>query len=273
MSVIAHRREIKRLVRILASGSLKDLGAIPWASPVMMFGRLGTSRVATLGLNPSNLEFVDACGAELQEPQHRFETLSTLQLDSWANASKEHIERVWSACDMYFSRRPYNGWFKPLDRIVNGLNVSYYDAWSPACHLDLVPFATGQKWSSLAPDVKQRLLALGVETLVRSIATSPVCVLVLNGAMVVRTFERVLRDPLEVTSMPAWTLRRDSASPVQGFAYRGMVTELGGMELGRELLVLGFNHNIQSSFGVTREAVARISEWIANQAKGFTHES
>ena len=86
--------------------------------------------------------------------------------------------------------------------------------------------------------------------------------------MVVRTFERVMREPLEVTSMPAWTLRRDGPSPVQGFGYRGMVTELGGMDLGRELLVLGFNHNIQSSFGVTREAVTRISEWIAKQGKG-----
>lgn len=269
MSAVAHRREIKRLVRMLASGSLEGLGVIPWASPVMMFGRLGTSRVATLGLNPSNLEFVDARGAQLQDPLHRFETLSTLQLDSWADAAKVHIERVWSACDMYFSRRPYNGWFKPLDRVVNGLNVSYYDAWSPACHLDLVPFSTGQKWSSLAPGVKQGLLELGTKTLVMSIATSPVRVIVLNGAMVVRTFERALREPLEVTSMPSWTLRRDGTSPVQGFAYRGMVTELGGMDLGRELLVLGFNHNIQSSFGVTREAVTSISEWIAKQGKGI----
>lgn len=268
MSALAHRREIKRLVRMLAAGSLEDLGAIPWASPVMMFGRLGTSRVATLGLNPSNLEFVDARGAQLQDPLHRFETLSTLHLHSWAHAAKEHIERVWSACDMYFSRRPYNGWFKPLDRVVNRLNVSYYDAWSPACHLDLVPFATIQKWSSLAPEVKQRLLELGAGTLVRSIATSPIRVLVLNGAMVVRTFERILNEPLEIISMPAWTLGRNGTSPVQGVAYRGMVTKLGGMDLGRKLLVLGFNHNIQSSFGVTREAVTSISEWIAKQGKG-----
>ena len=67
--------------------------------------------------------------------------------------------------------------------------------------------------------------------------------------------------------MPAWTLRRGGTSPVQGFAYRGMVTELGGMDLGRELLVLGFNHNIQSSFGVTREAVTSIGEWVAKQGK------
>lgn len=268
MSAVAHRREIKRLVRLLASGSPVELGAISWASPVMMFGRLETSRVATLGLNPSNLEFVDGQGVQLQDPLHRFETLSTLRLGSWDEAGKEQIERVWSACELYFTRRPYDGWFKPLDRVISGLKVSYYDSWSSACHLDLVPFATGEKWSSLAADVKQGLLELGAETLVRSIATSPIRVLVLNGATVVRTFERLLSEPLEVASMPAWTLGREGTSPVQGFAYRGMVTELAGIDLGRELLVLGFNHNIQSSFGVTREAVTRISEWIAKQGEG-----
>jgi hypothetical protein len=268
MSAVAHRREIKRLVRLLAAGSPVELGAIPWASPVMMFGRLQTSRVATLGLNPSNLEFVDARGAQLHAPLHRFETLSTLQLDDWANAEKEDIERVWSACELYFTRRPYDGWFKPLDRVISGLGVSYYDAWSSACHLDLVPFATGQKWSSLAPDAKQGLLEFGVKTLVTSIATSHIRVLVLNGATVVRTFERLLSKSLKVASMPAWNLGRQGSSPVQGLAYLGVVTELAGMNLGRELLVLGFNHNIQSSFGVTREAVTSISEWIARQGRG-----
>lgn len=268
MTAVAHRREIKRLVRLLASGFPVELGVIPWASPVMMFGRLQTSRVATLGLNPSNLEFVDAQGAQLQDPLHRFETLSTLGLRSWDEAEKEQIERVWSACELYFTRRPYDGWFKPLDRVISGLGVSYYDSWSPACHLDLVPFATGEKWSSLTPDTRQGLLELGAQTLVKSIATSPVRVLVLNGATVVRTFERLVGEPLKVASMPGWTLGRDGSSPVQGFAYRGAVSELAGMDLGRELLVLGFNHNIQSSFGVTRGAVTSIGEWIARQGRG-----
>ena len=268
MNAGAHRREIRRLVRLVAAGLPVELGAIPWASPVMMFGRLQSSRVATLGLNPSNREFVDGRGAQLQAPLHRFETLSTLQLEDWTQAAQEDIERVWSACELYFTRRPYDGWFKPLDRVISGLGVSYYDAWSSACHLDLVPFATGEKWSSLTPDAKQGLLDLGAKTLVMSIATSHIRVLVLNGATVVRTLERLLSKPLKVDLMPAWNLGRESAPPVQGLAYRGLVTELAGMNLGRELLVLGFNHNIQSSFGVTRQAVTSISEWIARQGRG-----
>lgn len=268
MSAVDHRREIKRLVRLLSAGAPVERGAIPWASPVMMFGSLQSSRVATLGLNPSNLEFVNARGEQLEAPLHRFESLSTLQLADWAHAAKEDIERVWSACELYFTRRPYDGWFKPLDRVISGLGVSYYDAWSSACHLDLVPFATSEKWSSLTGNAKQGLLQLGAKTLVTSIATSHIRVLVLNGATVVRTFERLLSKPLQVAPMPAWDLCRERASPVCGRSYRGVVTELAGMSLGREVLVLGFNHNIQSSFGVTREAVSSISDWIGRQGKG-----
>ncbi len=47
-------------------------------------------------------------------------------------------------------------------------------------------------------------------------------------------------------------------------AYSGMVSTLAGMSLDREVLVLGFNHNIQSSYGVTNEVVDRIGNWIAN---------
>lgn len=268
MSSVAHRREVKRLVRLLAEGMPAELGVIPWASPVMMFGPLQSSQVATLGLNPSNLEFVDGRGAPLLAPLNRFETLSTLRLPGWTHAENADIERVWSACEMYFTRRPYDSWFKPLDRVISGLGASYYDAWSSACHLDLVPFATREKWSSLTPETKQGLLTLGAKTLVKTIATSHVRVLVLNGATVVRTFEKLLNDPLEVLKMPSWNLGRESVSPVQGFAHRGVVSELSGMDLGRELLVLGYNHNIQSSFGVTREVVTSIRDWIARQGRG-----
>lgn len=268
MSAVAHRREIKRLVRLLGSGALVELGAIPWAAPVMMFGRLQSSQVATLGLNPSNLEFVDAKGAALRAPSHRFETLATLGLKCWSDADKGDIERVRAGCELYFTRRPYDTWFKPLDRVISGLGVSYYDSFTPACHLDLVPFATALKWSGLDQATKVGLLDIGAQTLVRAIGNSGVRVLVLNGATVVRTFQDFLGEPLESTKMPSWRLGREGSSPVEGFAYRGVVSQLAGEDLGRELLVLGYNHNIQSSYGVTREVVASIKDWVAGQGRG-----
>lgn len=59
MSREALLHEVGALLSLLNEGSPIALGAIPWASPVVSFGNPAISRVATLGLNPSNLEFVD----------------------------------------------------------------------------------------------------------------------------------------------------------------------------------------------------------------------
>lgn len=234
----------------------------------MMFGRLQGSRVATLGLNPSNLEFEAARGVPLNEPLNRFETLNTLRLTHWSHAGKPEVERIWAACEFYFTRRPYDGWFRPLDKVVSGLGVSYYDAWSTACHLDLVPFATAEKWSNLTSETKEGLVSLGAPTLVTTLAASEIRVLVLNGASVVRAFQQLLDAPLDVREMSSWSLRRGTSESVKGFAHSGAVSRIAGMDLGREILVLGYNHNIQSSFGVTTAVVAEIGKWVARQARG-----
>lgn len=273
MSLTTQITELHRLVRLLANGRPVALGAIPWASPVMMFGSLLKSRVATLGLNPSNLEFEAAGGHPLHAPLNRFETLGTLNLENWKRAGRCDIERIWDACEFYFDRRPYDGWFKPLDKVIGGLNVSYYDGESSACHLDLVPFATANKWSELDTLTRTQLMAIGMPTLVQLLRTSDVRVVVLNGASVVRAFELMLGSPLDRTEMPKWSLRRGDERRVKGYAYSKMISSIGRLELGRSLLVLGYNHNIQSSFGVSTAVVQDIRRWVARSAKRVMRES
>ena len=53
---------------------------IPWSCPVPAFGDLLNSFVATLGLNPSNREFVDEEGNELEGAARRLHTLRSLSL-------------------------------------------------------------------------------------------------------------------------------------------------------------------------------------------------
>lgn len=36
----------------------------------------------------------------------------------------------------------------------------------------------------------------------------------------------------------------------------------------RDILVLGYSHNIQSSFGVTTEVIGAIRDWVAAQSDG-----
>ena len=270
MNPSVHKAEIRRLVQLLAKGTPTALGAIPWACPVMMFGRLLKSRVATLGLNPSNLEFEQPGGVQIHEPLNRFETLKTLGLEDWSQAGNTEIERIWGSCVHYFLRRPYDGWFRPLDRLINGLGVSYYEDYfaGTACHLDLVPFATAAKWSNLNADVREQLVTLGAPTLAATLAASDIRVLILNGASVVRALERLLDVALEVTEMASWRLHREKSDGVRGLAYSGAVSAIGGIDLGRKVLVLGYNHNIQSSYGVKTTVVREIGTWIAERARG-----
>lgn len=51
-----------------------------WACPVPFFGHLESARLATVGINPSNLEFTTADRTELTGPPRRLPTLSSLGL-------------------------------------------------------------------------------------------------------------------------------------------------------------------------------------------------
>ena len=67
--------------------------------------------------------------------------------------------------------------------------------------------------------------------------------------------------------MRGWTLPRNSGGGVAGYAFRGTITRLAGIDLGRPIVVLGYNHNIQSSFGVTAKVKSEIRNWFAAVTK------
>src|SRR3990172_6519887 len=138
---------VSTLLRRLDDKSLIGTGVIPWSSPVLSFGDLSTARVATLGLNPSNREFVDGDGKELDGASRRFHTLTSLGLSAWSDAKPRHLSLIAESCSDYFATNPYDTWFKRLDRVIAGLKVSYYSSLFGACHLDLVPYATAEKWT------------------------------------------------------------------------------------------------------------------------------
>jgi hypothetical protein len=90
--------------------------------------------------------------------------------------------------------------------------------------------------------------------------------LILNGNSVVENFQEIAGVQLDKQAMDDWSLPRRSRTGVMGFAYKGFVRTILNIDLEREILVLGFNHNIQSSFGVTSEVLASMHHWIADTA-------
>lgn len=255
------------LVNRLDSSSLSRSGVIRWCCPVPSFGNLARSSVATLGLNPSNREFVDESGNELQGVSRRFHTLKSLGLRSWADADARHLRSILESCRAYFAVNPYDRWFKRLDQAIAGTRSSFYHAPHEACHLDLIPYATACKWTELSQQQRDLLLAASGDTLGVLLRDSPVRVLVLNGRAVVEQFQNISGIRLDREWMSSWSLPRRSGIDVPGIAYKGTVDKISGIRLSHEILVLGFNHNLQSSFGVTTKAVDAIRDWIAQASK------
>ena len=252
------------LIDRLDSSATSESGVIHWGAPVPSFGDLATSHVATLGLNPSNREFVDEAGSELQGTARRFHTLNSLGLPSWADTDSRHLRLILESCRSYFLVNPYDRWFKRLDFVVSAASASYYETNRAACHLDLIPYATARKWAELGARQRSSLLAIAADTLGLLLRDSPVQILILNGQSVVEHFQEIAGVRLDRERMHSWSLPRVPKPDVAGFAYRGFIESLAGVALPRRILVLGYNHNLQSSFGVTSQVIRSIREWISN---------
>ena len=250
---------------VARSRDIADASILEWGSPVPFFGSLARSRIATVGINPSNREFVGADGDVLAGRERRLPTTYSLGISSWEDATPAHIECVLEECDGYFRRNPYDSWFRVLDSVLSGTGTSYYSDADPACHVDLVPFATTTKWGELRRDMRDRLMSASADVLGAYIRDSSVELLVLNGQSVVRQFQAMADCRLATEMIEAWTLPRRRGGGVRGIAYVGTLTTIGSVHLEREIDVVGYNHNLQSSYGVTTEVLQSITAWLADR--------
>jgi hypothetical protein len=219
------------------------------STPVVAFGDPGTARAATLGLNPSRVEFARG-GALFGDRERRLHSITSLGVESLAYADPESVGRVVGACRRYFWRRPYRRWFDQLETILRPLGYSYYDG--SACHLDLVQSATDPTWAKLDDHQRQRLLNEDVPFLREQLERSTLGVLLINGS--------------GVRNWAAATLAIEFAE-VAGVAQEGGVTAFAVGKFRGRLPVLAWSTNLQSSWGVTRARrraiVSRVSELIA----------
>ncbi|APA64254.1 hypothetical protein [Maribacter sp. 1_2014MBL_MicDiv] len=245
--------------------NLENLQIIPWSSPIVCFGNLKKAKIATLGINPSDKEFINNDGIELKDDNRRFHTLNSFGLENWVDVDSKHLKEINISCEEYFSRNPYDKWFKRLDYIISGTSKSYYFPSYEACHLDLVPWATRLKWSSLNLNEQNKLLKNSSPILGSILRESNIHVLILNGQSVVTNLEKITSKVFYKNEVSEWNLKRKNSNDVKGYSYNGIIEEIGGISLDKKILVLGYNHNIQSSFGVTKEVQKSIRNWIAKQ--------
>ena len=249
------------LTHLIFAGVIRDR-AIPWASPVPYYGNLSTSVVATVALNPGHGEFINRANNEIRGQLRRFHTLRSLRIRSWQDAEAEHLERMDQLCRRYFKRNPYGLWSARIGSVLEHTGYSY--ATGSACHLPLVPYAIPQSGSRVLPEADVRpMVAASGPILGRVVRDAPIRLLVLNGDAVIARFERLAGVALEETEQPSWRLSHPQARQDKGFAYQGVVTQIGGVDLGREVVVVGCNHSLISRY---MDAAVRqtIGEWIGS---------
>jgi hypothetical protein len=229
--------------RRIRCAPLIDCHVLVGSTPVVAFGDPSRSLVATLGLNPSRIEFKER-GLELTGKLRRFETLRSLGVERLDDAPDEIVARVWQRCADYFHGNPYR-WFNRLERVLNSVDASYFR--DSACHLDLSQWATDPTWNDLPRKVRERLVADDAGFLRTQLQAESIRLLLLNGQAVLAAFQTVLGG----------RLFREPQTVVD----RSVTTQLYTGQIG-DVRVIGWSTNLQSSFGVTTALQTRLAERV-----------
>ncbi len=233
-----------------------------WACPVPWLGDLRAASVATASVLPSNQEFVDRSGRELCGPDRRLPTLTSLGLRSWHEARADHKDIVLEACRTYFRGRPRRRWFAALERLLLAAGTSLAEPSLGACHIHLVPFALTRPWSRARVRKRSELCQAAGNHVAQALKGSSARVLFLGGRSAVNLFQELAGTQLKVQRQESWDLHGRRGVYARGEAYSGRVANVSGTDLGREILVLGMNHNPHTSLGLNESVLASMAEWM-----------
>jgi hypothetical protein len=129
------------------------------ATPILAFGRWETARIATAGLNPSEREFMDEFGQELQPPQRRFLHRTATH---GAEPSASALAEARRMAEGYFELgNAYWLWFERFRPLLDELRWTFESG--DACHTDYItPFATKKGIGSVAAPVRRALQSEGL---------------------------------------------------------------------------------------------------------------
>lgn len=225
---------------------------VPRSTPVIAFGDLFSSRAATLGLNPSSLEFLDNDGNLLGGKDRRLATLESLGARCLSSITAIQAQTIADDCASYFERNPYRQWFNQLEPMLNAVGASYDRR--TACHLDLVQWATDPKWGGLPSATRRSILKEDSQFLAEQLKHEGIRFLLLNGQSVIRHFRKMFNA--ELSAYKTLTEHGHVATRI----VRGTIFD--------RIQVIGWSTNIQSSFGVTTERRQAISQVVSEIANG-----
>ena len=173
--------------RILKAPPINDY-ITPGSTPVVAFGDPIKARVATLGINPSSREFLDAKGKLLSGKNRRLADFESLGIKKHTELTKSHAEKVLQDSNNYFQNdQTIYKWFEPLENYVLGSVGASFRDYS-ATHLDLVQWSTAPVWGAIKDkSARELLIRDDIRFLGELLRASQYELLFLNGSTVVNT--------------------------------------------------------------------------------------
>lgn len=168
--------------------------SVPQSLPVLFFGDLFNAHVATVGLNPSDQEYLDRRGIELDGAARRFETLTSLGASDRSVLTDMQCDRAIQMMQMYYRPgKPIYTWFRSLNRVASAMGFNYENGG--AAHLDLAQEATYPTWSGLSkasPAEFEALRRTDLPFLRWQLETFPLDVVICNGRTVLEEVFRLV---------------------------------------------------------------------------------
>lgn len=240
---------IKLATRRIIDRNLEQCNISSGGQPVISYGNPNTSEYATLGINPGTGTF--------NSNEHYFIN------DIWKDGDEidddhvqEMLDRGYEYFDKNFDKIGIKGWFRMFDLLLKGVfDTSYKE--KKACHLDLVPFATNLVWSKLPKSHQYRLMRASEDIFALILQNSSITTLLCNGAFVRQMLEGFAEVDFEETLNKNLYLGQK-----RGYLYSGSINQIGNTHLNREIKVFGWNYNLQSTPGISKDYLNRLIQEI-----------
>ena len=220
-------------------------------TPIICFGNLFNSTFATLGLNPSNKEFVDNNNNFLSDNNLRFQNCFSLSEHDLTKLTNDKTNLVLDSCISYFKFNPYKRWFNVLEKyVLSKLNVSYYN--DTCCHLDIVQWATAEKWGSISKISQTQLIDKDYPFLLRQLENQNINLLLINGKGVFDILSKIEKTYIQ------------KEEEIQINAETCQMTKFY-FKIGKKRInCIAWSKNMQSSYGLTNNMKEKIGNRIKN---------
>ncbi|MBR2286081.1 MAG: hypothetical protein IJ866_01320 [Alphaproteobacteria bacterium] len=183
------------IINYLENPIPENMDIVEKSVPVVFFGNAEKARFATIGINPSGLEFTNNSGVLLTGTNKRFVDRGSLMCMDTDVLSQTDAECVYESLIGYFQNNPYD-WFNKMENMGNKLfGASYYN--DTLVHLDIYPWATKKSWANENELIKNRALA-SYGLLKQIMAESPFEAIYVNGRSAKEQMEKYFNITLPI---------------------------------------------------------------------------